>query len=62
MNQMVEKEGRRLSAATKAKLEEAIEHGDAMIALLKLLLASDDEATAAALARTWASALRRTLN
>lgn len=40
---MAKKEGRRISAATRAKLEEAIGHAKASIACIQNILTADDE-------------------
>jgi hypothetical protein len=47
------KEGRRLSAQTRAKIEEAIGNGEKALAILRSLLADDQEVEAAEVLRFW---------
>jgi hypothetical protein len=57
------KEGRAISAASRARIEEAITHCKAMIDCLNQVLASDDaEEAKSTLARAWESYQGRLLN
>jgi hypothetical protein len=52
----MQKQGRRISAAMRAKLAEAIGHSEKFVECLRSVLADDDEAKAAELLATWSLA------
>lgn len=56
---LARKSGRRISAANRAKIEDAISHSEDAIRILRAILASDDDAQVAEALRSWAVGERR---